>query len=319
MPVIRPATLTDAATWPDVEPDRWREGSNRRSFVAEVDGQLVGHCRGIDNVHHPFSRVLVLEVRPEARGQGVGTALLRAQIAVSTRPLRVKITQNAAAAWSLARSFGGVVEQACPPWRRIVGPELRAWAQSHRKTDPTMIVRSITPEDLPALAALDADHYVAQHARWSPSASCEVLLELLADDFTAEGIDMSLTRVAIEDGRIVAAACVWPCEASEGQQSADPRPVEVSIIVDRHDDPARRPAMAACLAAVIDASKDGAVYGIDSHLTERVEYEFVRSVPSRDGTDSWMALVAIPVPGGPEPIPVPQELIPDEASWMRHP
>ncbi|WP_203567046.1 GNAT family N-acetyltransferase [Aestuariimicrobium ganziense] len=119
---VRPVVPNDVLLWAEVEPDRWRLGGNRRSFVAELDGQLVGHCRGIDNACHPGSRTLVLEVRTEWRNRGVGTALLKAQVEASTLPLRAKITGAMPEAWALARTFGAVVEQACPPWRRVVEP-----------------------------------------------------------------------------------------------------------------------------------------------------------------------------------------------------
>lgn len=206
MLTVRPATATDATVWPGVQPDRWRGGGNRRSFVAEVDAELVGHCRGIDNDVHPASRVLVLEVEPAHRGHGVGTALLAAQVGVSDRPLRAKLTTEMPAALALARRFGAVVEQACPPWRRNIDPEVRAWADAHRDAGPGLQIRPPCPRDLPALARLATDHYIAQHAGWSPAADRETLLALTMEDYTVDGLDVRLSRVAVHEGRLVAAA-----------------------------------------------------------------------------------------------------------------
>lgn len=99
MPTLttRPATTADAAdpTFGDLLPDHWRSGDNCRSVVAANEvGRVLGHCRGIDNVFHPDSRTLVLEIlendlRSDHPWADVADALLTAQINVSTVPLRL--------------------------------------------------------------------------------------------------------------------------------------------------------------------------------------------------------------------------------------
>lgn len=133
---IRAATASDAdrcaQTTLDVLPDHWRAGGNRRSFVAVHAGRVVRHVRGIDNRFHPGSRVLVLQVHPGYRNQGIGSALCSAQIAVSRLPLRLKVYASMKAQRALARRFGGVVVQATPPWRYAMTHQLRRWAEMHR-------------------------------------------------------------------------------------------------------------------------------------------------------------------------------------------
>lgn len=130
---IRPATADDVAAaagrFPDLLPDRWREGGNRRSLVAVRAGEVLGHARGIDNDFHPDSRVLVLEITPGHDGVELAIALTRAQLEVSDRPLRMKIHATDRLEREVARALGGIAVQACPPWRYPVTPELRAWAR----------------------------------------------------------------------------------------------------------------------------------------------------------------------------------------------
>lgn len=196
----RPATATDAAdpAFEDLLPDRWREGENRRSLVATDEaGSLLGHCRGIDNVFHPNSRTLVLEVRPDAPWAEVADALLEAQIAVSTLPLHVKPSAHEAALAALCARHDGVLVQIMPPWRYVVGPALRDWAREHRTTHD-----GLTATDLPTASCsigaedgavreqmldLYVEHYTAQHARWSPAVAPEQLRAENAPDFTPGG------------------------------------------------------------------------------------------------------------------------------------
>lgn len=166
--VVRPASAGDVEAargrLPDLLVDLWRPGGNRRSFVALDGAQVVGHARGVDNDVHPGSRVLVAEVLSAHRGRGVGTALVRAQVDVSHRPLRVKLRARDLAGRALARRLGGIAVQACPPWRYAITPALRTWAAQHRA-----VVQTPTAHDAPGLLDLEVGHYLDQHAGWSPA------------------------------------------------------------------------------------------------------------------------------------------------------
>ncbi|MBK0331318.1 hypothetical protein I8D64_07870 [Brachybacterium sp. MASK1Z-5] len=318
---VRPATAEDVAAFsdalPDLIQDRWRPGGNRRSFVAVAPTgageRIVGHCRAVDNTVHPDSRVMLLEVAPDLRGQGVDDALLRAQVDASTAPPRMKIYEHQIDDQQLAARFGGIAVQVTPPWRYVVGPEMRAWAAQHGPVGSAEIGPALA-EEPGDLLALEVDHYIDQHASWSPTAPRESLLAELGEDHDPRPPstwDRGRSRALRRDGRLLAAVLVWPADDEGGAP-------EVSLLSRPYVGPSSRADKEACLAALIEASADGDELLIDSHLTMREEWAMMREVPGlapSDGRD-WMAITAIPVPGGPEPAPVPRELIPAETPWV---
>lgn len=213
---IRPARQADVEsvgeTIPELLVDRWRHGGNRRSLVALQDGRVVGHVRGNDNEFHPGSRVLVIEVLPDYRRHRVGSALLAAQRSVSKKPLELKIYASMTGARALARRFGAVAIQATPPWRYAITPALRTWAANHRgKAEPAR------PVDGPELLELEIRHYLDQHAAWSPADESALRREFAADyrPGSPTAYDSNLSSVLRRDGRVVAAALVWPYDAKE--------------------------------------------------------------------------------------------------------
>ncbi|WP_152353915.1 hypothetical protein [Brachybacterium subflavum] len=329
------------SSFPDLIEDRWRPGGNRRSFVAVVPDsageRIVGHCRAVDNTVHPNSRVMLLEVAPDVQGQGVDDALLHAQVEASSVPPRMKIYEHQVSDQQLAARFGGIAVQVTPPWRYVVGPEMRAWATQHAP-DRTVSISPPRPADSADLLALEVDHYIDQHVSWSPTAPREVMLAELGEDHdpqTPGTWDRGRSRVLQRDGRIAAAVLVWPADdasdadagnqdGSEGEggdasgaASASGAP-EISLLSRPYAGPTSRADKEACLAALIEASADGDQLLIDSHLTMREEWAMMREVPGlvpSDGT-GWMTITAIPVPGGPAPVPVPHGLVPAETPWV---
>lgn len=319
-----PATAADAAdpAFVDLLPDRWREGDNRRSVVAaDGEGRVLGHCRGIDNVFHPSSRTLVLEVRPDAPWAEVADALLTAQTAVSSLPLHVKPTAHEPELAALCARHGGVLVQLMPPWRYVVDPALRDWAAEHRRTREGLVadglaaaIDSLGTEDRAVreqMLDLYVEHYTAQHARWSPAAAPEQLRAENAPDFSSDGegsFDPGRTTLLLREGRLAAQALAWPPEPDGG--------TEITVQSRPHEGPTSREDMEACLAAVVDRSADGDALLIDSHVTEELESAMMRDVPGppRHPADCWSAIVAIPVLGGPAPLALPDERIPADAS-----
>jgi len=309
---VRPATEADVDSareaMPDLLVDRWRPGGNRRSLVAMWNGRVVGHARGIDNEFHPRSRVLVIEVLPDYRRRGIGTALLAAQRAVSDKPLELKIYASMTGARGLARHFGAVAIQATPPWRYAITPALRAWAAGHLGS-----AGSVDPADNPRLLDLEIRHYLDQHASWAPADPAALRAEFAANyhQGSPSAYDPDLSTVLRRDGRIVAAALVWPYDSRSGGH-------EVSLICQQHGSGIGRSDMEQCLAEVITRASDDAVLLIDSHVTQAVETAMLRDLPGPwpDDGDGWMSIVAIPVPGGPAPIAMPAGLLPPEARWI---
>lgn len=311
----RPATTSDAATagFPDLLPDRWRAGDNRRSFVAvDAGSRVLGHCRGIDNVFHPASRTLVLETAPldDARSEQVEDVLVAAQIDASALPLHAKPEEGSTLV-DLCRRHGGVLIQLMPPWRCTVDPSLRAWAAARPAGDELRAgpLGQASPE---AVLDLHVEHYRAQHATWSPAAPASQLRHLNAPDITggsADGLDPDLSTVLVRDGELCAQALVWPAEQDGAR--------EVSLQCREPGAPASRAEMEACLAAVIDQVPDGTVLLIDSHVTEPVESAMMRDLRAEHPVlGPWSAIVAIPVPGGPAPIPLPAASVPAEAEAL---
>lgn len=307
----RPARPGDASPGlPDLLPDRWRDGGNRRSIVALDEDGVLGHCRGIDNVFHPDSRVLILETLPSLascqRGQ-VEDALVRAQIAVSDLPLRVKPAADEPDRISLCVRHGGVLVQLMPPWRYEVGPALRRWSDSRRPRDAAPGPRTPSPEDALAMLDLHVAHYRHQHARWSPAAAPAVLRAESAEDFRggAPGaFDPDRSVVLMRGGHPAAQALVWPAEVDGAREvTLQHRPEAGSTA---------RADLESCLAEVVRISRDGDVLLIDTHVTEDVEVEIARDLPSPppERAGPWSAIVAIPVPGGPEPVTLPAGRIP---------
>ena len=318
MPTLttRPATPADSAdpAFEDLLPDRWREGDNCRSVVAtDSAGRLLGHCRGIDNSFHPDSRSLVLEVLDGEPWDEVADVLLEAQIAVSTLPLRLKPAAHEPELLDLCARHGGVLVQLMPPWRYMVDDSMRAWAAEHRTTSDGLHAGRVVDARREEMLDLYVEHYTAQHARWSPAAAPTELRAENAPDFVPGGegsFDPDRSVVLERDGVIVAQALAWPPEPDGG--------IEITLQSTPHEGRTAREDMEACLAAVIDRSADGDVLLIDSHATEELESAMMRDVPgpAPHPQDTWTAIVGIPVPGGPAPIPLSAELIPAAAAKL---
>ncbi|WP_409483675.1 hypothetical protein [Arsenicicoccus dermatophilus] len=266
---------------------------------------MVGHCRGIDNAIHPRSRTLVLEVLPELRG-AADDALLAAQFEVSTRPLSMKIDASARHDLALARRHRAVLVQLCPPWRFTVDAALHTWAAGRGGA-----CAPVTDADRPELLDQFVHHYRAQHAWWSPAASIPVLAQQLRDGFEPgdASFDLARSRLLRRDGTVVAAGLLWPPED-------DGEPAELTLTALPYQSPTARVDLEACLAAVLTCLPDGAVVEIDSHVTEPVESALVRDLPAT-AEGEWLAIVEVPVPGGPTPVPLFRSLVPDACVWAR--
>lgn len=317
---VRPATEADVdagrVEFPGIAVDHWAEGSNRRCFVAATPGgDVLGSCRAVDNAAHPGSRVMALAVSKRLDGvdaDAVRDALLRAQVEASTLPLRMKVYEHQAGDQALARRFGGVAIQATPPWRFAVDGAMRAWAAEHRAA-----VDPIGDADRPDVRELEVDHYIAQHAAWSPAAPRELMLDYFAEDHepgSPTAWDPERSVLLRREGHVIAAALLWP-----GSNGAPGDGREVSLLSRPYEGPHARADKEACLAAVIDSAADGEVLLVDCHVTEALERDMMMTVPGRThaATDTWMAIVSIPVPGAPRPVAVEADLVPDGAAWIR--
>lgn len=311
----RSATAEDvpAPGLPDLLPDHWRDGENRRSVVAvDERGRILGHCRGIDNVFHPDSRTCVLEILPDAElGEEdwctVAAALLTAQRSVSTLPLRLKPTSDDARLVEVCARLGGVLVQLMPPWRYRVDEALLAWADAHSSTPDNLEAVPAETDLREEMLDLYVEHYTAQHARWSPAAAPATLRTENAPDVvpgTEGAYDPERSTVLLREGHLVAQALVWPAEPDGG--------TEVTLQSRPHEGPTARTDMEACLAAAVLAAPEGTTLLIDSHAGEVLESAMLQDVPGPED-EEWTAIVALPVPGGPAPIPLRDDRVPEAA------
>ena len=232
--------------------------------------------------------------------QAVREALLLEQIRVAARPLWMKVYAHEAKDIDLAEKLGGVAIQLTPPWKYEVGDELRQWSAQHLGT-----TEIIADADRNAIRELEAIHYIAQHARWSRTASRERLLDYFADDHSATSPsvwDAGRSVCIKRNGCIVAAGLLWPGVSADTNEGR-----EVSLLSQPYEGSCTRTDKEACLAAIIESAVGGEILLIDSHQTEALEREMMCDVPGRlqSATDTWMAIVAIPVPGTLAPAPIP--------------
>lgn len=329
---VRPATAADAAacaaTMPDVLPDRWRKGDNCRSLVAvdTVTATVVGHCRGIDSTIHPRARNLVLRVLAGPGAHRARRELLDGQISVSDRPLHLKVTGEDEGLLRDLADRGAVTIQLMPPWTRQVGPALRAWSAEHqlrgeRRRAPAphaaSVIVAAADVDPQSLLELDAEHYAAQHATWSPCAGRPELLEALADahdPHSCRSWDRGLSLAMVSHGTPIAAALVFGAGADEAAP-------EVCLLSRPYCGRSAWRAKLALLAEHIAQLPDGARFCLDSHVGMREEHSMIAGIPGlTDPDEGWTAVVAVPVPGAaaPRPLtPLPSHLIPDAAAWAR--
>lgn len=337
---IRPAEPRDVDrardTFADLLPDRWREGGNRRSFVAVriyelPDGepkpssvaQIVGHARGIDNAVHPGSRTLVFETVPELHGTEAERDLLRALLATSPLPLHSKPEQKDTALRALLVSMDSVLVQLMPPWRYRVDADLKAWAQSRLDAsdgDCLLVPAASQPQE--QILALEVEHYIAQHKTWSPTAARADLFEQLADDHDpaseATWDHDHSWAVTTPDGQLKAAALVWGAVKSAETASSGQSAPEVSHLSYPYSSPQAWKNKLRAIAGVIRSVPVGTELCIDSHLSMRDEFAAIETIPGVDSDDGeWCAIVAT-LPPGAEPLStLDPTLIPPAAFWAR--
>ncbi|AOS63204.1 GNAT family N-acetyltransferase [Actinoalloteichus hymeniacidonis] len=133
-----------------------RDGEHwRRTIVAEIDGTVVGMGALLSPRFHPRRLWVYVEVRPDQRRRGIGTAIftaLRELGAADGRPLRAKVRPggpSAGFAWALGLQ------------RLLIDSEIRG-LRADRFPRPEGFGRAVALDD-PRLARAFRDFYVAAH------------------------------------------------------------------------------------------------------------------------------------------------------------
>lgn len=162
---FRPATEEDVARdahrFDRLKPDGWREGF--RALVLEVDGTVVGVGRIGVNPVHPRRDLVELEISPEHRRHGHGTALLDELRKYSDNPLSSKVVPGSERDLFL-RTFGAVTY--------LEGLRADGAAMLDFDNHPT------DPHTAPLLATLDREEVDPVHLVEIPGGITATLREL---------------------------------------------------------------------------------------------------------------------------------------------
>lgn len=229
-----------------------------RTLVADSDDGVLAAVTACTNSVHPGRYSLALIVGSDARGNGIGTALLAAAQAMrpAPTPLAVKLRADNAAGLALLARAGGRVYQRCPvPTLDLRSVELATWAQ--RQVLPAGVtLAGIGELPVGAVTAAWASCYRWVHAGWSPVGPGSSLDRIAAEE--AGAADGYLSVAALRDRSILATS--WAYEAEEGEY-------EVVCETTQVDEPDGSRLVAAVLAATVlrAAAGGGRAIELDGH------------------------------------------------------
>ena len=180
------------------EPSRWRT-----KVAVGADGAVTLAHHSV----HQGQYVLVVQVAPAHRRQGLGRALVTEGRRMRTAPLVITAQFLAAdtAAAALLRAVGGRVVQTTPSFR-LDPAAMVGWVRA-QPTPPGVVLRDLAEVPAHDLAAAWRDLYVWQHEGWTaPPLSLPGLTRVAAA--TVEAADRSMSSGAWVDGRLAAFALV---------------------------------------------------------------------------------------------------------------
>ena len=280
---FRPATQTDAERdghrfeW--LKPDGWRTGF--RALVLELadpdaGARVIGVGRIGPNPVHPGRDLVELEIAPEHRRHGHGTALLHELGKYSNKPLFNKAAPGSERELFL-RTLGAVTCLEVPLLRLDVAAERTArWAAAvHEGHDGG--ARAVPWSDLPREQVIDAltDRYLWQHASWSPTAARDVVRPVVGEEFYEDSSHEHSIAV-VRDGQITALADLYRggADVEDGEGSAGGRGAglsrEGSLEAVDAAAPHARADVALCLAALLEQLRAVGVTSLDldNHPTD---------------------------------------------------
>jgi GNAT superfamily N-acetyltransferase len=272
---VRPAVPEDLAR------AAWAEGRYaldadepllRRATAALEGHDVVGLAGVTESRLHPSHLSLAVEVHPEHRRRGVGTALVRS-LRADGRPGVLRIFPDDQAATGFARALGGTVLQTLPPEKvHCTSPAVRAWTEEHG--GPTRSGAEVGRQRV-RQAWLQA--YAWVHAGWLPVRSTAALAEVFDDAFL-DGLDLGASRFAVQEGSVSAGAFVL-------RETYDDAVVVVAEPTTADDTAANHQDTAACLAAVLadQADREPGSVLVDCHVSDPHTYPLLRSMPEVTG------------------------------------
>jgi GNAT superfamily N-acetyltransferase len=277
----------------DVTRAGWAEGRyaldadeplQRRAMAALEGEEVVGLAGVTESRLHPSHLPLAVEVHPEHRRRGVGTALVRS-LRADGRPGVLRVFTDDDAATGFARAIGGTVLQTLPPEKvRCTSPAVRAWTEEHR--GPTRSGAEVGRQRV-RQAWLQA--YTWVHAGWIPVRSAAALDEVFDDAFL-DGLDLLASRFTVREGSVSAGAFVL-------RETYDDAVVVVAEPTTADDTPANHQDTAACLAAVLadQADREPGNVMVDCHVSDPHTYPLLRSIPEVTGRS--LVFWQVPLPG----------------------
>src|SRR5699024_7587901 len=271
---FRPATQADAERdgnrfeW--LKPDGWRMGF--RALVLELadpdaGARVIGVGRIGPNPVHPARDLVELEIAPEHRRRGHGTALLHELGKYSGKPLASKAAPGSERELFL-RTLGAVTCLEVPLLRLAV-------AAVHDGHDGG--ARAVPWSDLPREQVTDAltDRYLWQHASWSPTAARDVVRPVVGEEFYEDSSHEHSIAV-VRDGQITALADLYRggADVEDGEGSAGGPGAglsrEGSLEAVDAAAPHARADVALCLAALLEQLRAVGVTSLDldNHPTD---------------------------------------------------
>lgn len=273
---FRPSTEADVERdghrfeW--LKPDGWRAGF--RALVLEVDGAVIGVGRIGPNRVHPRRDLVELEIAPEHRRAGHGTALLRELGKYSDEPLSDKVEPGSVRD-AFLQAQGAVTYLEVPLLRVDVAAERTVrWCAAVRASEEACGALAVRWAELPREQLVDAltDRYRWQHASWSPTAPRDVLRREVGEAFW-DGSVREHSWAVVRDGTVTALSDLYDDESGSpddgGAAPVGRRREGAAEAVDAAA-PRARADVALCLAALLgDLRALGVEHlDLDNHPTD---------------------------------------------------
>jgi GNAT superfamily N-acetyltransferase len=244
----------------------------RRTMAAVTGDEVVGLAGVTESRLHPSHLPLAVEVHPEHRRRGVGTALVRS-LRADGRPGVLRVFTDDRAGTGFARALGSTVLQTLPPEKvRCTSATARSWAAEHRG-----VTRTGAEVGRERVRRAWLQTYGWVHAGWTPVRSAATADEVFDDAFLG-GLDLGASHFTVRDGSVSAGAFVL-------RETYDNAVVVVVEPTTADDTAANHEDTAACLAAVLADQADhepGSVM-VDCHVSDPHTYPLLRSIPEVTG------------------------------------